>query len=420
MTSRSLTLICTVLVALLAPRLARAIPRFAARNSMECIQCHYDPTGGGVRNRYGSGVFGRALLPLQVNVAAPEDDSGRPQEVSTWLPTFSGVLTDWLTLGADVRLGYLLSVPDRGQSPMTSPSVLNSFFLMQADLYHAATLNPHVNLVIDVGVYTGFEAWGLLKASAAPGPVNLMIRAGRFKPAFGVRESNHTIFTREQVGFGPLDQDTGVELTLYAWGLTINTAVVNGTFGGAFFDSWGTDRRTFEKALVSRASYRLLFDAFHLQIGGSVYLNQNVDTQNPIFNDSVPMPPAGTTSPVAQGLDELRAGPFLMASLGRFTYIADAVYVRDVFNSVMLSPLRAYAAYQELSFVPFQGLDVVATMEIKNGNLDAPGHHALRFGLVAELFPFANGAVRVMVREMRVDAPNPNVTDLTVFLHAYL
>jgi hypothetical protein len=295
--------------------------------------------------------------------------------------------------------------------------ITNTFFLMQADLYHAATLNPHVNLVVDVGVYTGFEAWGLLRAIATPSPFNIMLKVGRFKPAFGVRESNHTLFTRETVGFGPMDQDTGVELTLYAWGLTVNTALVNGTLGSAFFDTFGTTRRTFEKAFATRASYKLPFEMLRLQIGGSIYLNQNVDKQNPIFNDSVPM---SAMMDVAMGVDEVRTGPFLMLNLGRLTYIADLVYVRDVFNSADLSSLRALSSYQELSFVPFQGLDLVATFETKNGNLGTAGHGAKRFGLVAELFPFAFGAIRIMAREMLLDAPNPNVTDLTVFLHAYL
>ncbi len=388
-----------------------ALPRFAARNSMECIQCHYDPTGGGVRNRFGSEVFARTLLPIQGS--DPEIDGTE----STWAPTFSGTLTDWLTLGADVRLAYLLAVPDHGPMPNTSANVTNTLFLMQADLYHAATLNPHMNLVLDVGVYTGFEAWLLVKASATPSPFNVFVKAGRFKPAFGVRESNHTLFTRETVGFGPLDQDTGVELTLYLWNLTINSALVNGTLGQQFFDTFGTDRRAFEKAIVSRAAFRFPFEALHLQIGGSIYWNQNVDEQNPVFNPSISM---AQMSDVSQGLDELRGNAFLIANLGRFTYIGDAVFVRDTFYAATLTPLRALTTYQELSFLPFQGLDLVATLETMNGNLDADGHHALRMGFVAELFPFASSALRVMVREMLVDAPNPNVSDVNLILHAFL
>jgi hypothetical protein len=392
-----------------------AIPRFAARNSMECIQCHYDPTGGGVRNRYGADVYARTLLSIQGSepTISPEGSVGE----DGWAPEFSGMLTDWLTLGADVRLGYLLAIPEHGPMPNTDPSITSTLFLMQADLYHAATINPHVNLVLDVGVYTGFEAWLLIKAISAPTPYNLMIKAGRFKPAFGVRESNHTIFTRETVGFGPMDQDTGVELTAYLWNLTLNTAIVNGTLGTSFFDTFGTERRTFEKAVASRLSLRLPFETVRLQFGGSLYWNNNVDRQNPIFNPVVPM---SAMTEVALGLDELRADGFAMANLGRFSYIADIVFVRDDFHSSMLSRLRAYSSYQELSFLPFQGLDLVATFETMNANLDAKGFAAVRAGFVVELFPFAYSALRLMIRELFASDPNPNVTDVVLFLHAFL
>ena len=51
---------------------AAAIPRFAARNGNECIQCHVSPTGGGVRNAYGRNVFERIWLPMGRKPAADD------------------------------------------------------------------------------------------------------------------------------------------------------------------------------------------------------------------------------------------------------------------------------------------------------------------------------------------------------------
>ena len=59
---------------------AAAIPRFAARTGMECIQCHVSPSGAGVRNSYGRNVFELAWLPLRLGAAATTADADLSDE----------------------------------------------------------------------------------------------------------------------------------------------------------------------------------------------------------------------------------------------------------------------------------------------------------------------------------------------------
>ena len=73
---------------------------------------------------------------------------------------------------------------------------------MQADLYHAMTLNEHVTAVLDVGVYSGFEAWALYKLRKQPADYDLMVKVGRFLPAFGIREVEHQLFYPRGHRFG--------------------------------------------------------------------------------------------------------------------------------------------------------------------------------------------------------------------------
>jgi hypothetical protein len=137
---------------------AEALPRFAARNGNECIQCHINPSGGGMRNAYGRNVYARLWLP-QATPLNPEDFvAGQPAPEDESDPlVFNTDLTDWMALGGDIRAAHLYVRPDHGRTPGTDPDITSSFFLMQADLYHAMTLNEHVTTVFDVASTLGLK-----------------------------------------------------------------------------------------------------------------------------------------------------------------------------------------------------------------------------------------------------------------------
>lgn len=416
-----------VLAALVLPSTAHAIPRFAARNGMECIQCHVSPAGGGMRNAYGRNVFERAWLPLRRPVrsdewvvsskpadgAARDDDGDGGDHI-----VFDPELNAWMAIGGDLRGAYILSVPERGDAPGERRAITSSFFLMQADLYHAMTLNDHVTAVFDIGAYTGFEAWALYHWNREPADHDLMVRVGRIMPAFGIREVEHQLYTRERIGLGATDRDTGVEVTAFAGPLTATVSVLNGTFGDTTFDTHGSRRRTFEKAFVSRLSVRGELGAARLQLGGSFYYNQGSNQANPLFGGALaPADPAE----IGIGVDERRAGGFVTANVGRFTYLADLVWVRDTFSSSKLSSLSGYASYQELSFLPRQGIDLIGTVEFVDPDLDVVDNRALRIGGVIEVFPWPFTELRAMVRKTWDQASRTGGSwDVVVFSHLFL
>lgn len=393
-------------LSILVPTTAHAIPRFAARNGMECIQCHISPAGGGARNSYGRNVFERTWLPLRAPIksddwvigpkvdpgaapAASDDDD--PDRV-----VFDPEINSWLAVGGDLRGAYILILPERGSTRDQPREITSSFFLMQADLYHTLTLNDHVTAVFDIGAYTGFEAWALYHWNREPSDRDLMIRVGRIMPAFGIREVEHQLYTRERIGLGATDRDTGIEVTAYAGPLTAAFSVLNGTFGDTAFDTHGSTRRTFEKAFVSRVSARGELGPARIQLGGSFYYNQDSNQANPLFGGSLA---SADSADIGRGVDELRVGGFATANLGRFTYLADLVWVRDAFYSSRLPSLRGYASYQELSFLPKQGLDLVGTFEFADPDTDILDNRAIRLGGVIEAFPWPYTELRAMVRK---------------------
>lgn len=411
---------------LLPSNAAWALPRFAARNAMECIQCHINPSGGGMRNDYGAAVFEKTWLPLASN---PEDwvsigaadSEGEEEDADVDPPfssAFSGRITEWLALGGDIRTAYIYVRPDDPPAEGEDRNVTSSFFLMQADLYHAAQLNSYVTVVLDVGVYSGFEVWGLFSLFQRPGLLDLKLKVGRFVPPFGIREVEHQLFTREGVGLGATDRDTGVELSVYLGPWTTQVALVNGTLGETAFDSTGSERGTFEKGVAVRSAVRLELSKLRLQLGGSFYFNENANQTNPVFTGVLPL---AQSALVSEGLDEVRGGVFLTANLGRFTYLGDLVAVRDAFYAEGLGRLRGHALYQELSFVPLQGLELVATHEFMDPDYDLGNNAVHRLGAVVELFPLPFTEVRLMGRRQWSLRPEVSaVNDLVLFLHLFL
>ena len=402
---------------------ATALPRFAARNGMECIQCHVNPTGGGMRNAYGRNVFENAVLPRStvkepdtwLAQPFPVEGEESPVDVGRRVPGFSPDLTEWLAIGADVRLAHIFIRPDKGPTEDTKREITNSFFLMQGDLYHSARIGEAITLYLDVGVYSGFEAWGLFRL-LEDGP--LYLKAGRFLPGFGIREVEHQLFTREGIGFGATDRDTGLELTYYLGPLTTNLGVFNGTLGDTAFDASGKDRRTFEKAVVARASVRGTFGLLRGQVGGSFYWDDNSNQPNPLLAGSVP---SSLSTEAARGVAENRVDAFVTANLGRFTYLGDIAAVRDRFSSPEVPKLTGYATYQELSFIATQGVEFIGTFEHMDPDIEVLRDARMRAGLVVEVFPFPFVELRAMVRRSwGGEAPTGGQWDTVVFLHLFM
>lgn len=388
-----------------------------------------------MRNDYGRNVFERTMLPLgqfderwlTVEDEPAESDPGghpessddaeEPEGPSDPSVNFTGDLTEWLAIGADFRTAYIHIRPDRGFTPDSEPNITNTFFLMQSDLYIGATLHDHLRFVIDLGVYAGFEGWGLFNLTGEP-DVELYVKVGRFMPTFGIREVEHQLFTREGIGLGTSDRDTGVEATLVLGPVAASLAVTNGTLGDTPFDTHGGDRRRFEKAITSRVAVSMHPGGLRLQLGGSASWNQGVSQANPMFGSSLPTAFAGETT---QGLDELRVGGFATANVGRLTWLGDLVWVRDDFYSDQLAPISGYASYQELSFVVTRGFDLVTTFEFMDPDVDVLGNRLMRAGFVAELFPWQFVEFRAMVRRFWADqSATGGAWDIVLFMHLFM
>jgi len=187
---------------------ASAEPMFLAKQYTRCTACHYSPTGGGLLTPYGRLLSHRELSTTGSTGAAPvagEEDAPRGEQAFLY-----GALGDLLGpvhLGLEMRPSHLRrDFPGGDQS---------SNFVMNLDLI-AAVQKGGWTAYGSVGReptlpgadFVSYEHWVAYTTENGFG-----VKAGRFLPAFGVRFSDHSAFTRSYLELDRDDQVYGVEVS---------------------------------------------------------------------------------------------------------------------------------------------------------------------------------------------------------------
>ncbi len=149
-----------------------ATPRFAIENGYSCNLCHVNPTGGSLRNDYGTGIFGSSELILPKSKQFSRDD-------------WDGFVNDYLRIGGDVRF-QVFSYADTNVRK-------TSFFPMQAEIQAELLVNSRSSLYLewDISGKTDPEIWTMLFFAGEN-----WVRFGQGLPDFGLKIDDHTAFTR--------------------------------------------------------------------------------------------------------------------------------------------------------------------------------------------------------------------------------
>jgi len=422
---------------------AQAIPRFAVRNGAHCTLCHVNPNGGGARNDYGRDVFektrlGFRLLDISEKAMAglfgPDSEGAPSSGEGKWRGFgLSGALTEWLAIGADMRLAFLHvdEIPDPAD-PTADP--LNAadfpgvgFFLMQADLYVNAQLGRYTTFYLDKGVRSSFEAWALYSH-----PGKGYVRAGHFTPTYGLRLEEHRAYITEDIGLGANFRETGVEGGVYLGPLQLNVALAfpfnsigisTGARSSSPFPSYG---------VYATLTFAHAFKDFSVLAGASVAARTRAGSPTPLLVEPVGQTPCG--------VQEIIAGGFAGASLGRFTYLTEVDLIQDRPWVAGIPPVppatgcgtgetspgpalnRGLAVYHELSFSVLQGFDLVGTWEFKDKDLAFKSGAETRFGAGFEFFFTANSEMKLMWRHRASRDPSSLTNgedEVIVFLHLF-
>jgi len=177
-----------------------SLPRFALRLNDKCVDCHFNPTGGMIRNDDGWN-FGKFVMSM---ISPRQDEFSMTPKIG-----------DNITLGFDYRTQFLYS----------SEKSKYDFQQMTGSIYTNIGLASNINVLAryDFINYI-WEAYGVLHVL----PNNGYLKVGSFQPYFGIRLDDHTAYTRggdfttlfsngasPGLIYNPLYTEVGVETGLY-------------------------------------------------------------------------------------------------------------------------------------------------------------------------------------------------------------
>jgi len=206
------------------------LPRFSVEYAVPCQQCHVNPNGGGMRNEFGnhSMAFQELCLPQTKSLFA---DKYKPPRLS-----------DVATVGFDLR--YLV-FDDL------------STFRMQNDAYLSLEPLRDLNYTLRLGENGISENYALLQL----GKQQHYLKAGRFYPAYGLRNVDHTSYTRARTGHPPRYYLDGLSLGTELWAAKVVVELMDQNGQGVY----------------GVHAYRpMFFDPFGLMLGASYRLTENV------------------------------------------------------------------------------------------------------------------------------------------------
>ena len=170
---------------------AVAEPYLAVQQGYRCVQCHVNPTGGGLRNDFGT-IYSKTVMPI-----VPYPDSA---------PNWTGKVFSFLRMGGDLRASWLrTSVPGQAR--------VNDSGLDQLRLYADIEILPekfgiYVDEQFEPGDPQELEAYARLGSEAR----GWYVKGGRFYLPFGWRLQDNSSFSRGVTGINMTSPDEGVEL----------------------------------------------------------------------------------------------------------------------------------------------------------------------------------------------------------------
>ncbi|MFQ5453141.1 MAG: hypothetical protein ACE5D6_03025 [Candidatus Zixiibacteriota bacterium] len=148
-----------------------SFPRLSVEHGVNCINCHINPTGGGMRNEFGN--YSVALNELCL-----------PQTKKHFIKRYKQPrLSESVLFGFDTR--HLVFDDLR-------------VFRMQTDIF--LNVEPLKNIFYHIRFWENgiSEHYALLYFNKK----KYFVKAGRFYPSFGLRNADHKAFNRERTGHG--------------------------------------------------------------------------------------------------------------------------------------------------------------------------------------------------------------------------
>lgn len=325
---------------------AFSLPRFAIRLGDKCSDCHYNPTGGIMRNEDGWN-FGKNIL----SAITPRD-----QDFAT-----TPKIGNNISFGLDYRTQFLYSE----QKSRTD------FQQMSGSIYTNVGLAKNINLLGRYDFITQiWEAYGVAHIL----PNNGYIKAGSFIPNYGIRIDDHTAYTRGGDFF--LLSSSGGQGLIYSPYYT-----EAGVEAGLYISNW----------------------AFFTASAGSNLLYNNTLSKDPTYTTSLEFYPklgkvgllfggSYASAKIPHAADFY--GGFAGFGYSRFSLLAEF----DLGNNVISNGTKSSFGMAEAAYVVLLGLEAVVRYDWLDPNTSVSSDELQHIVVGFEWFPYSFIEIRPQYR----------------------
>jgi hypothetical protein len=327
-----------------------SLPRFALRAGGACIDCHVNPTGGGMRNESGW-RYGKNNLKM-VNSYSNEEFEMSPY------------IGKNILFGIDYRTQFL--------AKFDSTQKRTDFQNMTGALYFNVEANEYLNLYAHYdfvqSIWQGYAIANIL-------PFKGYIKVGTFTPNFGIRIDDHTAYTRggdfgilaSQKGliYDPFYNETGIELG-FNFNEFTNFTVSAGNPTRALFIK--------DPTYTTRLQFTPSIGDLNLLIGGS-YADYKRGFVGNIRNVNM-------------------YGGFFGLQFAEFSLLAEYDIAKNIVNQDSLSN----AMMIEVSYKISKGLEAIIRYDRFDRNSSAAKDELSRIVIGAEIHPFSFIEIRPQYR----------------------
>ncbi|HTX19644.1 MAG TPA: hypothetical protein VMG34_13395 [Bacteroidota bacterium] len=393
-TSGILFFLVCLLVFTTAP--VRALPRFASRVGARCEACHVNPSGGGMRNTFGS-TYGREELPIHTyKMVQDTGEDGKPtltKEDVTNIDDYSTAITPNLSYGGDFRSLIFYEQNTKG----------SSLFQMQGDLYLDYRLNRQFIVFVDKELYSGFQLFGLARVL----PLGGYLKVGQFVPAYGTKIDDHNAFIRggpyfptnpaiagyrQGLIFGERAEQTGVEVGVAPSIFSLQA----GLFDGAPFSGLNATGATKFKSFSFRGDATIQSE--HINVIGGVSF----------YNDPNPDPTEKATIYGAFGS---------VTVLRELTLNGELDYLKTPYSG---TDVTGYMTFTELNYRVADGVDLKLGYDFYDPDKNLKTGSSTRITVGAEFFLMSGVEVRPLYRINREQPVEINNNEFDLMFHFYI
>jgi hypothetical protein len=351
-------------LALLQAQRAEAEPYLAVQQGYKCVQCHVNPTGGGLRSPFGDVFAQNAMAATTLPAGAP-----------VWL---GQAVQDIIRVGGDLRADW---------SATTTPGSPTSeaFALEQFRLYADVNLIPNLlGIYVDEEVTPGAQT---MEAYARIGSTSdWYLKAGRFYLPFGWRLQDQTAFVREASGINMNTPDNGVEFGIERNHLSAQIDLTN----GAANTGAGT-------------GYQL--------------------TSNVVWVESIWRVGASGSFTDSRGGNRWQEALYAGVRTGPIAWLTEADLIRQAGNAAPEPGTQtSIPAFIEADWLIHKGNNLKLTYEYYDPEKQVSNNGQTRWSAIYELTPIPFFQVRAGFRRNQgiPQAPNQNQTLAFVEAHAFL